>query len=437
MGGSSRYFFDWKSLLQLCFALFLATSSAGLVGDHHLLWSSQPLSEASISVAGQWEDVADTSISLSLPGDAQVFVSYNIPIRGIWSLNHQPTDIGSRFSGRQDILQVRVSIDGIPMRQSASHVSVGSQSGGNDSLVTSLRGHTVAELRNGSHVMNLQWKKTGHRLSSWRSKPSAGDGFVSGRVMVANARHKYLWSLESVEDDKLTLSNAWVDMKDCKLSFFLDSVASLRFTYSVMVRPEIVESNDAFGFRHDLSVRLSIDGNPIAESESSATTVSGMLASSQLSNSIAIDLGIGNHTVSLQWVKWGAHVHAWRSDPSFLDGYASSRFVAIFGEKENFSDVEYVHINGHALGGSAWNPLVDEQLSFHLYTKASVFFSYMLPAVLLRKANENEEYGVRVVVDGVAYAHSGETVDGTNSNIAARGYLTLQLEVGSHSASLQ
>ena len=88
----------------------------------------------------------------------------------------------TRFSTQQ----VRLVVDGLPMRHSATYTSpVGSY----ESYVDTLGGHLVVELGGGNHSVGLQWKKSAHGVvTSWSNRPSSHDGFAGGRSIIVTAQ---------------------------------------------------------------------------------------------------------------------------------------------------------------------------------------------------------------------------------------------------------
>lgn len=87
----------------------------------------------------------------------------------------------------------------------------------------------------------------------------------------------------------------------------------------------------------------------------------------------------GKHIVEVEWRKWGSNVRAWRNSPSFLDGFAMSRFVAAMGERLEM-------VSQHILAPvvlrdplAQWQTVGGRQLDFHLHGPATVLFTYGLP----------------------------------------------------------
>ena len=104
-------------LLMLALAPFRGSDAS------KLMWSVQPLSRCKLSNTGVWEDVPDTNITLNLPNELPLLVSYDFA-----AVAFKPESATNDFIldedmslGQKDFLQMRVVVDDIPFRQSSSH----------------------------------------------------------------------------------------------------------------------------------------------------------------------------------------------------------------------------------------------------------------------------------------------------------------------------
>ena len=81
----------------------------------------------------------------------------------------------------------------------------------------------------------------------------------------------------------------------------------------------------------------------------------------------------------VEWQKWGSYVRAWRNSPSFLDGFAMSRFLAAMGER--FDTVSQRLLTPVVLADplNEWHTVGGKQLEFSLHGSATVLFTYGLP----------------------------------------------------------
>ena len=91
--------------------------------------------------------------------------------------------------------------------------------------------------------------------------------------------------------------------------------------------------------------------------------------------------------MKVEWQKRGTYVRSWRNSPSFLDGFAMSRFVAAMGER-------YETISQHTLTPivlrdplDKWQTVGGKQLDFYLHGPATVLFTYGLPVTQVSRRN--------------------------------------------------
>lgn len=167
----------WFTLLQS--SLLVVLASAGTT-----VWQASPLSPASVTSVNAWEDVAGTSVNVSVADTQACLVDYYITVTGTWN---RPLGMGEGSpSVRQNFVQLRVVVDGAPLRESSSHASPGTvlpcltvrgegqgvccpaaktnpptaQPDHVYEVTTDvLSGHAVVSLTPGSHLFRLQWKK--------------------------------------------------------------------------------------------------------------------------------------------------------------------------------------------------------------------------------------------------------------------------------------
>ena len=236
--------------LWLLLASLLTSSTARIalsdLPDAGLMWSARPLSDASLTRDGLWEDVLDTNVTVHLEKAAEVLVSYVLTATAV---RRQSTALGGSdfFSsgialsgiGQRNFLQLRVVVDGSPFRQSSSHASPGLSLEANTETLT---GHTAVSLQEGAHDVRLQWKKVGAGVTSWASLPTAADGFSSGRSLVVTGRHKYIWHKHPDSVARIDVEGQWHDLPGMTLGFTLDKDASLRLLYSMTVRSDQVDA---------------------------------------------------------------------------------------------------------------------------------------------------------------------------------------------------
>ena len=90
-------------LTCLLSAALLSTDAADL------MWSAQPLSEATLQTNGLWEPVKDTNITLQLDNEAEVLVSYFLSTIAMWKLSMKETCSRKKLPEALEDLALRVS----------------------------------------------------------------------------------------------------------------------------------------------------------------------------------------------------------------------------------------------------------------------------------------------------------------------------------------
>ena len=78
--------------------------------------------------------------------------------------------------------------------------------------------------------------------------------------------------------------------------------------------------------RHSTVTNVTIPPPPRTTPSRRATPTLSAAAPHQV-----LTLPPGKHQVAVQWRKWGTHATSWRNNPAMLDGFASSRFLAVLG----------------------------------------------------------------------------------------------------------
>ncbi|CAM9734048.1 unnamed protein product [Scytosiphon promiscuus] len=421
-------------------------ANTGSNGREGLMWSSRPLTTCQLEESGVWIDVPDTKLEVVLARDVTSLISYSMVV-----VAAKPQLPGSSFLGEQltnggskDFLQVRLVVNGLPMRQSAASTS---PAGPYESYADTLSGHLAMEFGQGNHSVGLQWKKTpGGIVTSWRNRPSAHDGFAGGRSIVVTAQHRYMWySTEGYTDVRTEETETWDEIPGLRLNFELPEPASIRILYSISVMPDQNFVSDAIQAAEDVSARLVVDGIPYRESIGSHAVLTVQLNSGMLERDLVLSLQAGEHTVAVEWRKRGSTIRAWRNSPSLLDGFAASRFVVAMGER--FDVVSQHFLTPIVLKDpfNEWHTVGGRQLEFYLHGPATVLFTYGLPVTQYGHPTFDSwswerwsSIQARLLVDGVPYRHSASQLDGSERIVGElRGLLAVSLAAGSHTAALQ
>lgn len=93
----------------------------------------------------------------------------------------------------------------------------------------------------------------------------------------------------------------------------------------------------------------------------------------------ALVVQAGEHTLVLEWRKWGSYIRAWRNSPSFLDGFAMSRFLVAMGERLDVASQHFLTPVVLKDPLSEWHTVGGRQLEFYLHGPATALFTYGLP----------------------------------------------------------
>ena len=156
-----------------------------------LMWSVQPHETSILTTEGVWLDVDNTAVTFLLDNEAVIMVSYSLA-----AMSSKAFHAGGDFlndnqvqSGARDFIGCRLTVDGVPYRQSGSHIS---PAGSLESSIGTLEGYLVTELGPGTHTIALQWRKWGSYVRSWSNRPNFEDGQVSGRSITVTAHHRFV-----------------------------------------------------------------------------------------------------------------------------------------------------------------------------------------------------------------------------------------------------
>ena len=412
-------------------------------------WSTQQDNEVSIATIGIWIPVPTAILNFELARLAQVIMSYDMIVSPIISnLNTDGVHNSGRLltklrefssvDGTNDFLQLRLCVDGIPFRQSASHVNPGIL---NNEYAYTLSGHVVLEMKAGPHKVEIQWKMVGSNVDYWSGKlPDINESFY-GRTLTVSTFHNYMWTKEILDRNSISSEGDWLDLKKANLNFELDEIAEMRFIYSIMVRPHGLGPRKSFGLRNDLYTRLVIDGTPFYESESWSLAHNSSVTSSLLKNDLTLDIMPGHHTVKVQWRKWGKYVKSWSCEPSLLDGYASSTFLAVYGDHKHHSIQNSSVIDN--FDAPAWFTVGDNFLKFELDNLRTTIFCFTRSLAIMGGMFSSTPHlpaklGTRLIIDGKEYYYFETTnAQKYQEKKETETCVAIKLPKGSHLAVLQ
>ena len=422
--------------------------------DRSLMWSVAPITSATITEEGSWQDVPDTSVDFVLFESTTVAIAYTLLAEADKDY-HPGGDFlnqgGADESGLGDFLGTRLVVDGVPYRQSGSHLSPMTSF---EASTGELTGNLYLELAPGNHTATLQWKKWGTFVRSWSNLPVVHGGYGESRSVVVTGFYKHMWFSQATSSDKIYTADVWGPISDMQIDFNLDVASDIRFTYSLTVRPSSAPSVSTHNLVDMLETRLVLDGVAFRESGSSFGTTTAAYRAGSLVGSMVLPVAAGNHTVTLQWKKFGTAVAAWFTQPHFLDGFVSGRSLAAFGvwytipvANEGDDRIKLVAANDTtgAPVHQDWQVVSDSTVSMTLLTNSSVEVSYTVNIVRVGDPTFDSwswdrwtSLAFRLVVDDVPYRIAAARSDAlVRIADTLSGNLVVPLAHGTHSAQLQ
>ena len=174
-------------------------------------------------------------------------------------------------------------------------------------------------------------------------------------------------------------------------------------------------------------------------------TASWNPSSRLLKGSAVISLKKGNHQIYLQWMKDGDSFSSWGSNPSYLDGFASTRNFYVLKPKIPPSILHSSHERSIiARKNAGWHNIGGKTLSLQLIKECAVLIKYLLPVSQI--GNTNFDANVwsslatvrsRILVDNIPYSLCSEVSSTSRVTDVISGELGLILSSGSHSIILQ
>ena len=288
-------------LLQLDAEASGAVMPANDADDGELTWALAPRARAKLNETGKWLDLPNNNLTFTLSRESHVIVRYILLVvaNRQYQAGGEFTNMAQSFLDKpKDYVGARLQLDGVPYRQSGSHAAPLSSV---EVSTHQLSGYIVTRLGAGTHVVKLQWRKWGSRVTSWTANPSFRDGFVSGRSLTVSSRHRYLWFAQPLSVARSAISsNEWSTVKDMQLTFSLPRRWTLRFAYALQVRPQGLSRSDSVSGMDFLSTRIVLDGQAYRESSTVTSSATKTYGCSTLSGEVTLSIPAGMHTVRLE-----------------------------------------------------------------------------------------------------------------------------------------
>ena len=154
-------------------------------------------------------------------------------------------------------LQIRCTVDNIPYRSSSSYISTYATE---ERIVRELSGVFVANLSAKSHLISLQWKKSGSQISRWTMAPTISSTSFSISLI---ADHDKLWFCQETANSIINVNGLWKSLSET-VDIKLDEESKVITGYSVTVQPQVAlllkDRRQEY-----ISMRLVVDGIPYHE----------------------------------------------------------------------------------------------------------------------------------------------------------------------------
>lgn len=282
------------------------------------IWYTQPLETATIYDANTWTAVEDMNVDFTLTEKSTLRFMYHMPVS---------PDVTDGSSSTYDDIESQLEIDGVRYRETGSSVLTA------DNAVSAgiLYGNIVLTLDAGSHKVTLYWKKLGTAVTTWRSMPSAYDGFVCGRVLSVSGDEFKGASIAHLNPVSQVSSNVWSDVGKSVMQFNLQKPSTVMISYSL---PISQRGHPDFGSWSDnqwskVAVRIVLDGVPYRHGSSNVDGNFGEIDINR--GTLVLHLAAGSHTARLQWEKVNDASREWHAIRSYSGefGAGGEMFLAI------------------------------------------------------------------------------------------------------------
>ena len=250
--------------------------------------------------AGRWQDVDNTSLQVNLHSRTTALVTWQLSVQAVRNLSGFPVPA----EAAKDLLQVRVTVNGLPYRGSSSYAVTYLQE---QAPFFQLSNTFVASLSAGPSSLCLQWKKTGDNVQAWRITAPYYEG--TGYSLTVLADDYLLEARQSSQDAFLVTSNVWVDLPD-PLQFTLPRDSRVILGYSFTLQPQFSAVLKDRGMEYVLA-RLVVDGVAFVEGSSSFGAATWNPSVGVLRGYLLLDLAPGPHSLQLQWKRLGAFFNSW------------------------------------------------------------------------------------------------------------------------------
>ena len=196
-----------------------------------------------------------------------------------------------------------------------------------------------------------------------------------------------MWSVSPKSRAVIRHQGAWERVDGCEMHIFLENPSSVVITYDMYVYGEkphhpggdfLNDNQEASAVRDHLTSRVVIDGVPYRQSGASVNPLSSLeKGGGELRSFVVLQLPEGNHTIALEWKKWGSVVRGWYNDPMMGGGYGASRTLAVTAEHHQLWVSQ--PLSPAYLSGADWKVVTGMSFTANLTHAGSMRITYVLP----------------------------------------------------------
>ncbi|EQC42553.1 hypothetical protein SDRG_00283 [Saprolegnia diclina VS20] len=403
------------------------------------MWSATTTATTTLETPGRWVDVPGASIPAFLALPMTLLVTYSATV---YPDSVQPPVAiidKSRPPGADDLVSFRVLVDGAPMRAS------GASSGYYQGASSLVGGYLVVSLAAGNHTLELQWKKTGTFVTSWRIDPTVDTGFSGACSLIAAAQHSYVWYTQPLYSIAMEPTAAYVSVPGMSLSVSLPTPTPLRFLYNLPLRPDAMPLTGVGSDIDRVDTILSINNVLNDATRATYSTQAKFTQPNALLSDVALTLPAGEYSVQLLLRLQSPSGRSWRSLPTTGDGFLMGRLLAVIAQAPTTIESYQVDTTVLSVPRTKWFD-VGSAVPFNVVgAVTTVLLTYLLPIQMLNNPYFNSfsqfdagAVSARLLVDSIPYTSSAARVAGAaRGNQIAQASLALQLFPGPHTVKLQ
>lgn len=275
------------------------------------------------------------------------------------------------------------------------------------------------------------------------------------------------WSISPRIRASIHTTGKWINLPGNTLHFHVKQESHVVVKYQMVVLSnqlhhaggDFINSGQATStvVSDFLGARLLLDGMPYRQSGSHAAPVGALEVSNrQLSGYIITRLGAGNHSVSLQWRKWGNKVSSWTVSPILFDGYETGRSLTVSSQHKFLWYRQPLSIARTVVSSNKWHLIRDMNIKFALPRAWVLRFKYAVQVRPQGSGTHGRDGGgsgpntdvlsspdfisTRVVLDGQAYRESSSVSSSSTRTYGCstlNGEVTLKVPAGKHNVRVE